>query len=97
MSNRGGKREGAGGKAGSIRPKFSVYWTIKDIEDYHKWLKKNYKKNPLLAKFVGEQLHGKAPQPLQGDDDNPIKHEHRVIYVPKRMAPTRPTGTSSTG
>ena len=69
----GGKRINAGVKAGSTRPKFTMYWSEDDIVEYHRWLKENYKKQPLLAKFVGEQLFGKAPQPLTGDKDNPIR------------------------
>lgn len=82
---KGGKREGAGNREGSIRPKFTAYWDESDIADYHKWLKKNYKSNPILAKFVGEQLHGKAPQPLTNDEDNPLTVEHIVHYIPQRV------------
>lgn len=75
MNNNGGKRQGAGNKQGSVRPKITDYWTQDDISDYFVWLKKEYKKQPTLAKFVGEQLMGKAVQPLSSDDNNPMKLE----------------------
>lgn len=68
----GGKREGAGVKEGSVRPKITSYWNEDDISDYFDYLKKNYKKSDTLTKFVGEQLMGKAIQPLGNDDDKPF-------------------------
>jgi hypothetical protein len=79
MNNRGGKRERAGNKAGSIRPKITHYWSQKDIEDYFVFLKKEYKNSPTLAKFVGEYLMGKAVQPISNDGDEVFKIEANVI------------------
>ena len=72
---RGGKRVNAGNKEGNIRPKFNSYWSIDDIEKYMIWLKKNYKKDPQLVKWVGDHIFGKPVQPLVGgdEDDKPIK------------------------
>ncbi len=69
---KGGKRQGAGNKQDSIRPKLTTYWSQADVQDYFDWLKMEYKKQPILAKFVGEQLMGKAPQPISNDDDKPF-------------------------
>ena len=69
----GGKREGAGNKEGTIRPKLTNYWSNTDVEDYFNWLKENYKSNPALAKFVGEHLMGKPVQPIGNDGDEPFK------------------------
>lgn len=69
----GGKRKNAGNKAGLVRPKITTYWSQKDIEDYFDFLKKEYKKSPALAKFVGEQLMGKAVQPIGNDGDQPFR------------------------
>ena len=69
---KGGKREGAGNKLGSVRPKMTDYWSQEDIEDYFTWLKGSYKTDATLAKFVGEHLMGKAVQPLGNDDGQPL-------------------------
>ncbi len=80
---RGGKRQGAGVKQGSVRPKISTYWSQEDIDEYFTWLKKAYKTEPTLAKFVGEQLMGKAVQPIGNDDDKPFKIEGVEITIRK--------------
>lgn len=68
----GGKRPGAGVKKDSVRPKITSYWSQDDIDDYFAWLKTAYKSEPSLAKFVGEQLMGKAVQPIGNDEDKPF-------------------------
>lgn len=83
MATRGGKRPGAGNKTGSIRPHITAYWTKKDIEDYFKWLKKAYKKNPRLATWIGDQISGKAAQPLTGPDGGPIQIEGVEVTIRK--------------
>lgn len=65
----GGKRPGAGGKEGSIRPKLTHYWSQEDIQDYFNWLRDNYKNDASLVKFVGEQLMGKATQAIVTEDE----------------------------
>ena len=69
---RGGKRPGAGGKEGTVRPKFTEYWTQEEIAEYFQWVKENYKKSPRLATWVGDHLMGKPVQPLGNDDDKPL-------------------------
>lgn len=68
----GGKRIGAGNKVGARRPSITEYWSAKDIQDYFDHLKASYKKDPILIKFVGEQLMGKAVQPLGNDNGQPL-------------------------
>lgn len=63
---KGGKRIGAGAKLGSVRPKITDHWTQEDIADYFQHLKASYKTSDVLTKFVGEQLMGKAVQPVEG-------------------------------
>lgn len=72
MTTRGGKRLGAGNKAGSIRPQLTDYWTKEDIADYFQHLKDNYKKSDRLAVFVGDHILGKAVQPIGNDGDQPF-------------------------
>lgn len=80
---RGGKRQNAGNKEGSIRPKLTHYWTQDDIADYFAWLKGAYKEDATLAKFVGEQLMGKAVQPIGNDGDEPFKISGVEITIRK--------------
>lgn len=68
----GGKRAGAGGKKGSIRPNFNMHWSQEDIAAYMQWVKENYQNDIRLATWVGDHLFGKAPQPISGDEDNPL-------------------------
>lgn len=77
----GGKREGAGVKEGSIRPKLTHYWSQDDIQEYFDWLKTEYKNNPTLAKMVGEQLMGKAPQTIQGPEDDTGKVQPVLVKI----------------
>lgn len=67
--SKGGKRKGAGGYQGQVKPKFTDYFSQDDIADYFAWVKKNYKKkgNQKLATWVGDHLCGKPVQPLEGD------------------------------
>ena len=69
----GGKRIGAGNKLGNVRPKLTDYWTQDDIADYFTWLKRSYKKNPTMAKLVGEQLMGKPVQPITNPEGETFK------------------------
>lgn len=77
------KGSGVGNKLGSIRPKLTDYWTQDDIAEYFEHLKSSYKKDATLAKFVGEQLMGKAIQPLTGEDGGPIQISGVDIVVRK--------------
>lgn len=71
--SRGGKRVGAGNKKGVIRPNFTDYVTGKDIDDFMKWVLKNYKKNDRLAQWFGDHMFGKAMQPITGKDGGPVE------------------------
>jgi len=83
MATRGGKRNGAGNKEGSIRPKFNLYWSEKEIEEYMQWIKENYQKSDKLATWVGDHLFGKAVQPIGGDPENPITLQFDNAFAPK--------------
>lgn len=72
MANQGGKRQGAGNKEGSVRPNFYKFMEPEDVREYMNWVKKNYKKNPRLAIWLGDHLFGKATQPLTGESEEPI-------------------------
>lgn len=54
------------------RPQFYIYVTEIERKEYAKWVKENYKKDPQLAKWYGDQLFGKAVQPLGNDNGQPL-------------------------
>lgn len=84
MSNRGGKRQGAGRPKGSgNKPNISEFLKKKDIEEFVTHILKAYKDKPELAKWLGDHIFGKAVQPIAGDEDNPLTVEH-VVYLPRR-------------
>lgn len=56
----------------TTRPQFYTYTTEQDRKDYAIWIKKNYKKDSQLAKWYGDQMYGKAPQPIIGDPLLPL-------------------------
>lgn len=73
--SRGGRRKGAGGKEGQIKPNFFAFVTPEDIKEYMDWVKANYKKDKKLAVWYGDHLFGKPVQPIGNDDDKPFKVE----------------------
>ena len=54
------------------RPQFHTYTTEIERKEFALWVKKNYKKDSNLAKWYGDQLFGKAVQPIGNDDDKPF-------------------------
>ncbi len=70
MSTRGGKREGAGRKAGTIlRPRISVieHFKPKEVTAFFNDLKKRAKTDSKIALYLAEQMTGKAPQSMSVD------------------------------
>jgi hypothetical protein len=67
MAN-GGKRPGAGRKKGStVRPALRDFYTPAELKAFVQSLKDRAATDPTIAKFVAEQIFGKAPQPLTGE------------------------------
>jgi len=79
----GGERANAGNKTGSIRPKFSMYWSDDEVKEYIDWVKENYKKDTQLAKWAGDHLFGKAVQPIGSDDGKPIIVQFSNAFTPQ--------------
>lgn len=50
------------------RPQFWTYTTEVERKDFAAWVKKEYKHDPYLAKWYGDQLFGKAIQPIGNED-----------------------------
>lgn len=55
------------------RPQFYTYTTENDRKAFAEWVKGNYQTDPQLAKWYGDQLFGKAVQPIGNDGDEPFK------------------------
>lgn len=78
----GGKRPGAGRPVGSTNKyKIVDFFTDEEIVELVEEAKRKAKKDPILMKFLLEQLFGKAKQPLVGgdEDDNPIAILSNVV------------------
>lgn len=54
------------------RPQFYTYTTEVERKEYAAWVKKNYKKDMKLAVWYGDQLFGKAMQPIGNDNGQPL-------------------------
>ena len=50
------------------RPQFYTYVTEIERVEFVKWVKENFKKDANLARWYGEQMFGKAPQPLTNSE-----------------------------
>lgn len=57
----------------TTRPQFYTYITEIERVAFVKWVVKNYKKDPQLAKWYGDQMFGKAVQPIGNDEDKPFQ------------------------
>lgn len=66
--SKGGIRPGAGRPKGSkTRPQLIDYYTDSELAEFFADLKESAKKDPMIKKFVAEQLLGKAMQPVEGN------------------------------
>ena len=52
----------------TTKPQFYTYVTEVERNEFVRWIKKNFKKDPNLAKWYGDQMFGKALQPLGNSD-----------------------------
>lgn len=75
----------------TTRPQFHKYTSETDRKEFAKWVKANYKKNPKLAVWYGDQMYGKAVQPIGNADDRPFK----LSFDPTFDAPTPQTTGNS--
>ena len=60
-------------KGSTTTPQFKNYVTDKQRLAFVAWVEKNYKKNPKLATWYGDQMFGRAVQPLGNDNGEPLK------------------------
>lgn len=65
------------------RPQFYTYVDETDRKEFAKWAKKNYKKDPTLAKWFGDQVFGKALQTIAGDAENPLSLQITGMVIQK--------------
>ena len=67
MSTHGGKRQGAGRKAGVEIPKLREYFTPEEIAEFVADLRARSKKSDKIATWIGDQIFHKAPQTIEGN------------------------------
>jgi hypothetical protein len=66
---RGGARIGAGRKPGkSDKPHISQYWTPEQIKTFYEGLYERAATDARIAVWCGEQLSGKAVQPIGNEE-----------------------------
>lgn len=74
----------AGRPKGSVtKPQFRTYTTEKQRKEFVEWVLETYKEKPELAKWVGDQIFGKAVQPIGNDEDKPFLIQGVEISVRK--------------
>ena len=73
----------------TTRPQFHTYTNEIDRKAFVVWVQKNYKKNPKLATWYGDQLFGKAVQPLGNDEGKPliVSFDNAFTQQPKGSSP----------
>lgn|SRR3990167_1721423 len=59
-----GNKLGRGRPLGSGRPNFNEYISEQERTDFIKWVKENYQTKLELARWMGDQIFGKAPQTM---------------------------------
>lgn len=55
-------------KGSTTRPQLRNFVTEEQIQEFVEYMVENYQKKPELAKWFGDQLFGKAVQPIGNDD-----------------------------
>lgn len=65
------------------RPQFHTYTTEVERKEYVKWVMKHYKSSTDLAKWYGDQLFGKASQPITGADGGALILEISEVIAKK--------------
>jgi len=76
------------------RPQFHTYIGEVERKNFVLWVIKNYKRRPELARWFGDQMFGKAAQPLTGDGGGPLQVEISEVIAKKHGSKPR-TGTDS--
>src|SRR4051812_28515871 len=89
---KGGARPGAGRPKGSVtRPQLRNYFDEAETAARGR-LKERAKTDSTILKFLGEQVFGKAPQPLTGEDGEPLAVAGFTLISNSEIRPTiRPT------
>jgi hypothetical protein len=81
---KGGKRPGAGRPKGSKTvPQFRDFVSDEEREKFVEFILDTYMGDMRLALWLGDQLFGKAPQPITGPEGGPIEVKGVTISVRK--------------
>lgn len=74
----------------TTRPQFHTYTTEEDRKAYVAWVRKTFKKSSEMAKWYGDQMFGKAAQPITGSDGGPL-----IVEVSEQVSKKHGTHSSS--
>ena len=66
----------------TTRPQFHTYVTEIERKEFALWVKENFKKDPALAKWYGDQMFGKATQPVGFESDKPLLVQFDNAFTP---------------
>jgi hypothetical protein len=55
-------------KGSKNKPQFHTYVDERDRKEFVQWVRENYKTNNDLAKWMGDQMFGKAPTTFEDTD-----------------------------
>jgi hypothetical protein len=83
QSSRENGKEGGRPKGTKTVPQFRDYVSDTERKKFVEFVLDSYMGDMRLAVWLGDQLFGKAPQPLTGDKDNPIYIKGVEITVRK--------------
>lgn len=70
----------------TTRPQFHTYTTEIERKEYVQWVKKLYKRDMKLAIWYGDQLFGKASQPITGADGGALILEISEVIAKKNAS-----------
>jgi hypothetical protein len=65
-------KKGGRPKGSTTRPQLRDYYNAKELAEFVEDLKKTAKHDPIIKKFVAEQIFGKAPQSLDLKLTDPV-------------------------
>lgn len=70
----------------TTRPQFYTYVSEIERKAFVKWMIKNYKGKAELAKWFGDQMFGKAAQPITGSDGGALILEISEVVAKKNAS-----------
>lgn len=89
-ANRRNGLRGGRPKGSTTRPRLVDFYTKKELEEFIISLKEKAKVDSNIAKFIAEQIFGKAIQPMEGHLDAEL-----IIKFDESITPRKTKGNST--